>query len=400
MKPSAHEPHGPQEPPTPRAPHGPHGSREPRTPDEPHHAPHPRPDRRRPGPSGRPGPPGSSGPSGSRGGPHAIPAIEATALRKSYGDVRVLGGVDLRVERGTVFSLLGPNGAGKTTTIRILATLTTADTGTARVAGHDVVAERSAARRAISLTGQFAAVDEMQTGEENLRMMARLSGASRTAARGRAAELLERFDLTAAARRPARTYSGGMRRRLDLAAGLVGNPEVIFLDEPTTGLDPRSRQQLWEVVRELSAEGATVFLTTQYLEEADQLADRIAVIDGGRIVAEGTAHDLKSRVAGHRLDLVLSSRAAYERLASRAVLGIPETLTLGVPTDGTAAHVRALLDELDPGRGDVARFSLHTATLDDVFLALTRTPPRTATPSAGSPESTESAESTEETNRV
>ncbi|MFJ9804107.1 ATP-binding cassette domain-containing protein [Streptomyces wuyuanensis] len=320
-----------------------------------------------------------------------MPAIEATALQKSYGDVRVLGGVDLRVERGTVFSLLGPNGAGKTTTIRILTTLTAADTGTARVAGHDVVAERSAVRRAISLTGQFAAVDEMQTGEENLRMMARLSGASRAAARSRAAELLERFDLTAAARRPARTYSGGMRRRLDLAAGLVGNPEVIFLDEPTTGLDPRSRQQLWEVVRELSAEGATAFLTTQYLEEADQLADRIAVIDGGRIVAEGTVHELKSRVAGHRLDLVLSSRAAYERLAARAVLGIPETLTLGVPTDGTAAHVRALLDELDPGRGDVARFSLHTATLDDVFLTLTRTPQRTAA---------SSAESTEEATRV
>ncbi|WP_093661251.1 ATP-binding cassette domain-containing protein [Streptomyces wuyuanensis] len=320
-----------------------------------------------------------------------MPAIEATALQKSYGDVRVLGGVDLRVERGTVFSLLGPNGAGKTTTIRILTTLTGADAGTARVAGHDVVAERSAVRRAISLTGQFAAVDEMQTGEENLRMMARLSGASRAAARSRAAELLERFDLTAAARRPARTYSGGMRRRLDLAAGLVGNPEVIFLDEPTTGLDPRSRQQLWEVVRELSTDGATVFLTTQYLEEADQLADRIAVIDGGRIVAEGTSHDLKSRVAGHRLDLVLSSRAAYERLAARAVLSIPETLTLGVPTDGTAVHVRALLDELDPGRGDVARFSLHTATLDDVFLTLTRTPPRTATSSAVSTESTEEA---------
>ncbi|MFG2761190.1 ATP-binding cassette domain-containing protein [Streptomyces wuyuanensis] len=312
-------------------------------------------------------------------------------MQKSYGDVRVLDGVDLRVERGTVFSLLGPNGAGKTTTIRILTTLTRADAGTARVAGHDVVAERSAVRRAISLTGQFAAVDEMQTGEENLRMMARLSGASRAAARSRAAELLERFDLTAAARRPVRTHSGGMRRRLDLAAGLVGNPEVIFLDEPTTGLDPRSRQQLWDVVRELAAQGATVFLTTQYLEEADKLADRIAVIDGGRIVAEGTAHDLKSRVAGQRLDLVLSSRAAYERLAARAVLRIPETLTLGVPTDGTAARVRALLDELDPGRGDVARFSLHTATLDDVFLTLTRTPPRTADSSAAHPRSTEEA---------
>ncbi|MFD7230870.1 ATP-binding cassette domain-containing protein [Streptomyces sp. NPDC059881] len=329
--------------------------------------------------------PGAQEPSAREPGtrhPHhhpSRPAVEATALRKSYGDVRVLDGVDLRVERGTVFSLLGPNGAGKTTTIRILATLTTADGGHARIAGHDVVAERAAVRRAISLTGQFAAVDEMQTGEENLRMMARLGGASRAAARRRAAELLERFDLTPAAGRLARTYSGGMRRRLDLAAGLVGSPEVIFLDEPTTGLDPRSRQQLWQVVRELSAGGATVFLTTQYLEEADQLADRIAVIDSGRIVAEGTAHELKSRVAGHRLDLVLTSRDAYERHTARAVHRSPETLTLGLPTDGTAAHVRALLDELDPDRGDVARFSLHTATLDDVFLTLTRTAPRDAT---------------------
>ncbi|WP_418957828.1 ATP-binding cassette domain-containing protein [Streptomyces tritici] len=307
------------------------------------------------------------------------PAIEATGLRKAYREVQVLDSLDLTVARGTVFSLLGPNGAGKTTTVRILATLTDADAGRARVAGHDVRTERRAVRHAISLTGQFAAVDELQTGEENLRMMGRLSGLPRAAAHRRAAELLERFALTAAARRPVRGWSGGMRRRLDLAAGLVRPAEVVFLDEPTTGLDPRSRQELWQVVRDLADDGTTVFLTTQYLEEADQLADRIAVLDAGRLVAEGTAPQLKERVAGHRLDLVLTDAAAYERtlrrLAGRAVHRSPETLTLGVPTDGTAADVRARLDALDPDRTGIARFALHTATLDDVFLALTQKEP-------------------------
>ncbi|MEV1047997.1 ATP-binding cassette domain-containing protein [Streptomyces sp. NPDC049916] len=308
-------------------------------------------------------------------GEDATAAIEVYGLTKSYGKpaVRVLDGIDLRIARGGVFSLLGPNGAGKTTTVRILATLTEADSGTARVAGYDVVSDRSAVRRSISLTGQFAAVDEVQTGEENLRMMARLTGASRSAARRRADELLERFDLTAAARRPAATYSGGMRRRLDLAAGLVGSPEpgVFFLDEPTTGLDPRSRQQLWEVVRDLAGRGATVLLTTQYLEEADRLADRIALLNKGRIAAEGTAAELKARVGGHRLDLVLTSRTAYLRLAGRALHRSPGTLTLGIPTDGSAAQVRALLDEIDPTGEAVERFTVHGATLDDVFLALT-----------------------------
>ncbi|CAL9299959.1 Vitamin B12 import ATP-binding protein BtuD [Streptomyces sp. SudanB25_2051] len=290
-------------------------------------------------------------------------AVEAAGLRKSYKDRRVLDGLDLRVERGTVFALLGPNGAGKTTTVRVLATLTPPDGGSARVAGHDVVADRARARRAISLTGQYAAVDDLQTGTENLRMMARLSGLSRRAARRRAAELLERFDLVDAGGRRAGTYSGGMRRRLDLAAGLVGRPEVVFLDEPTTGLDPRSRQELWQVVRDLAAGGAAVFLTTQYLEEADQLADRIAVMDGGRVVAEGTADALKSRVAGHRLDLVATGAEAYGRLAAQAgalVSGTtltghgaapaepalrhsPDELALSLPTDGTAPQVRALL---------------------------------------------------------
>lgn len=301
--------------------------------------------------------------------------IRATGLEKSYGRgderVKVLDGIDLSVEPGTVFSLLGPNGAGKTTAVRILATLADADGGTATVAGYDVRTQRRQVRRAVSLTGQFASVDEKQTGEENLRMMARLGGLSRAAARRRAAELLERFDLTAAGRRLAGTYSGGMRRRLDLAAGLVGEPRVIFLDEPTTGLDLRSRQELWQVVRGLSAGGSTVFLTTQYLEEADQLSDRIAVLDGGRLVAEGTATELKSRVSGHRLDLVLADAAAYERLAPLAVHLSPDTLTLGLPTDGTAAGVRELLDEIDPERRDVVSFTVHSATLDDVFMTLT-----------------------------
>ncbi|MFD4025252.1 ATP-binding cassette domain-containing protein [Streptomyces sp. NPDC058576] len=326
----------------------------------------------------------SGNPTAATAAPAASAAIEAYGLTKSYGKpaVRVLDGIGLQVDRGTVFSLLGPNGAGKTTAVRILATLTAADSGTARVAGYDVVTERSAVRRSISLTGQFAAVDETQTGEENLRMMARLTGLSRSAARRRAAELLERFDLAAAARRPVRTYSGGMRRRLDLAAGLVGSPEpgVFFLDEPTTGLDPRSRQELWEVVRELANRGATVLLTTQYLEEADRLADRIALLNHGRIAAEGTAADLKSRVGGHRLDLVLASSAAYLRLAGRAVHHSPETLTLGLPTDGSAAQVRALLDEIDPAGREVERFSLHTATLDDVFLTLTSNAPTPRNP--------------------
>jgi ABC-2 type transport system ATP-binding protein len=274
-----------------------------------------------------------------------------------------------------VFALLGPNGAGKTTTVRTLSTLIAPDAGRARVAGFDVVTERRAVRRAISLTGQYAAVDELQTGAENLRMMGRLSGRSRADARARARDLLARFDLEAAGGRRVATYSGGMRRRLDLAASLVGRPAAIFLDEPTTGLDPRSRQAMWDVVSELVASGVTVFLTTQYLEEADVLADRIAVIDGGRIVAEGTAAELKRRVAEQRLDLVLAGPSAFAEVTSalgtRARRSDPDDLVVGVATDGSAAHVRALLDEIDPDAVNVERFSVHGATLDDVFLALT-----------------------------
>ncbi|MGW7319979.1 ATP-binding cassette domain-containing protein [Streptomyces sp. NPDC054854] len=301
--------------------------------------------------------------------------IHATALTKSYGPLRVLDGIDLAVPRGSVLALLGPNGAGKTTTVRLLATLATPDSGTARVAGYDVTAERARVRERISLAGQFAAVDELRTGAETLRMMGRLSGLSAPRAHARAAELLDRFGLAEAAGRTAKTYSGGMRRRLDLAASLVARPEVLFLDEPTNGLDPRSRQDLWDLVRELRTDGTTVLLTTQYLEEADRLADRVALLADGRIVAEGTPAELKSRVAGHRLDLTLADRTAYDTLAPRAVHLVPDELTLGLPTDGTAAHVRALLDEIDPDRTDIARFALRTATLDDVFLTLTGAAP-------------------------
>jgi ABC-2 type transport system ATP-binding protein len=302
-------------------------------------------------------------------------AIEASGLAKSYRDVRVLEGVDLNIPRGSVFALLGPNGAGKTTAVRILATLTEADAGRVRVAGFDVRRERSAVRRRISLTGQFAALDEAQTGEENLRMMGRLARLSRAEARQRATELVHRFDLTAAARRRVGTYSGGMRRRLDIAASLVGRPSVIFLDEPSTGLDPQSRLTMWQVIEGLTAEGVTVFLTTQYLEEAERLAETIAVLDGGRIIAQGTAAELKQRVTAQRLDLTCASEAAYDDLAchfgDQAIHRDHASLTLGVPTDGSAAEIRALLDTADPGRTRLTSFAVQTASLDDVFLILT-----------------------------
>jgi ABC-2 type transport system ATP-binding protein len=302
-------------------------------------------------------------------------AVEATGLEKSYGTVRALGGVDLQVRRGSVFALLGPNGAGKTTIVRILATLVRADAGHARVAGFDVLRDRARVRRSISLTGQYVAIDDLQTANENLRMMARLSGLRGAAVRDRARELLDQFDLAEAADRRVKTYSGGMRRRLDLAASLVGYPSVIFLDEPTAGLDLRSRRALWEVVTGLSRSGVTVVLTTQYLEEADHLADRIAVLDRGRVVADDTPAALKERFARRRVDLVLIDRAAFDAmtavLGSRAVASDAATLTIGVATDGSAAHVRDLLDQLDPSRTAVHSFAVHTATLDDVFLALT-----------------------------
>ena len=309
-------------------------------------------------------------------------AIEASGLAKSYGGVRVLGGIDLRVPRGSVFALLGPNGAGKTTTVRILATLSRADAGQARVAGFDVDRDRRQVRRHISLTGQFAALDAAQTGEENLRMIGRLAGLPRAAARRRAAELLEQFDLAQAAGRRVGTYSGGMRRRLDLAASLTGRPAVIFLDEPTTGLDPQSRLTTWRAIAGLAADGVTVFLTTQYLDEADRLAGQIAVLNGGLLVAAGTATELKRRVAPQRLDLTCANASALAQvrsvLAHRVVHLDPAARTVGVATDGSAAQVRALLDQADPGRDLVASFAVRGATLDDVFFTLTAPAPEAA----------------------
>ncbi len=299
--------------------------------------------------------------------------IEAESLRKSFGALPVLTGLDLQVRTGSVFALLGPNGAGKTTTVRILSTLLRPDGGRARVAGHDVAGAPDRVRGAISLTGQYAAVDEMLTGRENLLLMGTLRHLRRRAARRRADELLEQFDLADAAGRRVSTYSGGMRRRLDLAMSLVSEPPVLFLDEPTTGLDPRSRRDVWDAVTGLSESGVTVLLTTQYLEEADRLADRIAVIDGGRVVAEGTAQELKSRVGSETVELFF---ADVETLGEAAVSldGAPvdlERLSLRVATDGSAAAVRELLDRVE----GVERLDLHRPTLDEAFLSLTeRTP--------------------------
>jgi ABC-2 type transport system ATP-binding protein len=307
-------------------------------------------------------------------------AIEATGLCRRFGEHLVLDGVDLNVPAGQVFALLGPNGAGKTTTVRILATLLNPSCGQARVAGFDVVRERRQVRRRISLTGQYAALDEMQTGRENLVMIGRLHQLDRRAARSRAAEMLERFDLVAAADRQVRTYSGGMRRRLDIAAGLIGSPTVVFLDEPTTGLDPRSRQTMWEVIRGLAASGVAVLLTTQYLDEADALAARIAVIDHGRVVAEGSARELKRRVAGERLELELADVDAFDELMravdDRATRSERTSLGISIPVQGGAWEVRALLDRLDPDRERIVRFSLREASLDDVFMTLTGQQPQ------------------------
>ncbi|WIX86844.1 ATP-binding cassette domain-containing protein [Amycolatopsis sp. DG1A-15b] len=298
-------------------------------------------------------------------------AITASGLRKAYQDKTVLDGVDLEVEAGTIFSLLGPNGAGKTTAVNVLTTLTKADGGTARVGGHDVATEAKAVRAAIGVTGQFAAVDELLTGQENLQLMVDLSrggGGKKTVA-----ELLERFDLTEAARKPASTYSGGMRRKLDLAMTLVGRPRVIFLDEPTTGLDPRSRRTMWTITRDLVADGVTVFLTTQYLEEADQLADRIAVLDQGRLVAQGTAAELKRRIPGTHVRLRFTTPGeldAAARILTDATRD-DEALALRVPSDGGTKSLRSLLDRLDEYALSAEELSVHTPDLDDVFLALT-----------------------------
>ena len=300
-------------------------------------------------------------------------AIAASGLRKAYGDKVVLDGIDLEVPAGSVFSLLGPNGAGKTTTVNILTTLLKADGGTARVAGHDVAAETKAVRGAIGVTGQFAAVDELLTGQENLQLMADLKHVGAREGSRVVAELLERFDLAESAQQLVSTYSGGMRRKLDLAMTLVGNPRIIFLDEPTTGLDPRSRRTMWDIVRGLVADGVTIFLTTQYLDEADQLADRIAVLNQGRLVAEGTPGELKRQVPGSHVRLRFAD--AFELDAAARVLPgatrDDEDLTLRVPGDGGVKSLRTLLGQLDEHSIDAEELSVHTPDLDDVFLALT-----------------------------
>jgi ABC-2 type transport system ATP-binding protein len=296
-------------------------------------------------------------------------AIHVTGLRKAYDDHVVLDGVDLAVAEGSIFALLGPNGAGKTTIVAILSTLIGADGGELRVAGHDPALEPDAVRAAIGVTGQFSAVDNLLSGRENLILMGDLNHLGRVEARRRADELLARFDLSDAADRPAATYSGGMRRRLDLAMTLVGDPRVIFLDEPTTGLDPRSRHTMWTIIRELVAGGVTVFLTTQYLEEADELADRIALLDRGLIVAEGTPNELKWLVGGGHIRLEFSDPVQAETAALALGAAPDADLALQVPSDGSMDSLRDVLDRLDGVKVD--RLSVHTPDLDDVFLALT-----------------------------
>ncbi|MDO0914040.1 ATP-binding cassette domain-containing protein [Streptomyces sp. DT2A-34] len=302
-------------------------------------------------------------------------AIAANGLRKSYGDKTVLDGVDLTVPEGTIFSLLGPNGAGKTTAVKILSTLISADPGTGdiHIGGHNLAADPQAVRASIGVTGQFSAVDGLITGEENMLLMADLHHLSKREGQQVTARLLERFNLVEAAKKPASTYSGGMKRRLDIAMTLVGNPRIIFLDEPTTGLDPRSRHNMWQIIRELVSDGVTVFLTTQYLEEADELADRIAVLNDGKIAAEGTAEELKRLVPGGHVRLRFTDPGAYQSAASalREVTRDDESLTLQLPSGGSQRELRSLLDQLDSAGIEADELTVHTPDLDDVFFALT-----------------------------
>jgi len=310
------------------------------------------------------------------------PAIVATGLRKSFGDKVVLDGIDLEVGAGTTFSLLGPNGAGKTTAVQIMSTVVHADGGEVRVAGHDVARDPAAVRAAIGVTGQFSAIDSLLTGEENLLLMADLHHLGRAEGRRRAAALLDQFDLADAAAKTAMTYSGGMKRRLDLAMTLIGDPRIIFLDEPTTGLDPRSRRMMWQIIRELVAGGVTIFLTTQQLDEADELADRIAVLDHGKVVAEGSPDELKRSIPGAHVRLHFADATGLGA-AARALgdaFRHDDTLTLEVPSDGGAIAVRELLNRLGDAAAEVDEVSVHTPDLDDVFFALTGRPTAETTP--------------------
>ena len=302
-------------------------------------------------------------------------AIIVKNLQKSYGDLKVLLGINFAVKRGTVFALLGPNGAGKTTMIKILSTLLDADGGQARVNGYDVKKEADNVRSSIGLTGQYAAVDEYLTGKENLQLIGRLYRLSTSDAHARAEELLKQFDLLDAANRPVKTYSGGMRRRLDLAMSLIASPPIIFLDEPTTGLDPRSRLTMWNIIRQLTEGGTTILLTTQYMEEADHLADNIIVIDNGKVIAEGTATTLKAKVGSDRLELTISKKSNFAKarkiVSSENLQVDDENRTLGIATKNGVTTLRRVLQELETANVAVDNVSLHRPTLDDVFLSLT-----------------------------
>jgi ABC-2 type transport system ATP-binding protein len=303
--------------------------------------------------------------------------IKVKNLKKSYGDNEVLKGIDLSVKKGTMLALLGPNGAGKTTTVRILSTLLKYDGGSVTIHGYDVLKEADKVRSVIGLTGQSAAVDELLTGRENLVMMGQLYRLTKKSANARADELLEEFDLVNASGRPAKTYSGGMRRRLDLAVSLIAAPPIIFLDEPTTGLDPRSRIAMWEIIRKLMANGTTILLTTQYLEEADQLADQIIVIDGGKVIAEGTAKELKSKVGKDRLEIVFKNTAALKSakawLDSKAdIVSVDDKeKSLTMTINDTNTDVRRVLDALATKKIAIESMGVHKPTLDDVFLSIT-----------------------------
>ena len=302
-------------------------------------------------------------------------AIIVKNLRKSYGKNNVLKGIDLTVGRGTMVALLGPNGAGKTTTVRILSTLLKFDGGDVSIEGHDVASDQDAVRSIIGLTGQSAAVDELLTGRENLVMMGQLYRLTKRSAKARAEELLRQFDLVKAAGRPLKTYSGGMRRRLDLAVSLIATPPIIFLDEPTTGLDPRSRLAMWDIIRELKSQGATILLTTQYLEEADQLADNIIVIDGGKVIARGTARELKSKIGNDRLELTFADSdeydAAQKKLGKKVVGTNGEDLTVSVMLKNTDSDVRSTLDSLHEAKVRIHSMAVTKPSLDDVFMSLT-----------------------------